>query len=382
MYREKEKKLLNFLITFMLICTSGVVQFTFIWNSQSTIFLFLFSVCLFVFGRNWKIPRKKMIKMILLSCIIMINLMVYSGNVDGHISLFLVVVSGCILSQFIEWKLFAQYYVDIMAVICIISLGCFAFFVTNPMKVINTIPLVKYWSVESRYALIYNFPGNQYLMRNFGPYHEGGMFAIFVSLAMLLLFEQDEMSKKRKKYVIIYAATVVTTFSTTGILLLLIILIGKIGTKVFTFKVDMKAILIAVIGIGFIVWEENTYGIITNKFASGNASFVARNLEWKILFDQIWNRPFLGVGYQNNQLIKQYGLADGTNGIVSVFLQFGLVGGLGILGCYLDGLASFSNEWKNKILYFALEFLSFASEPTIFQPLFLCLLFGKATRQE
>ena len=382
MYREKEKKLLNFLITFMLICTSGVVQFTFIWNSQSTIFLFLFSVCLFVFGRNWKIPRKKMIKMILLSCIIMINLMVYSGNVDGHISLFLVVVSGCILSQFIEWKLFAQYYVDIMAVICIISLGCFAFFLTNPMKVINTIPLVKYWSVESRYALIYNFPGNQYLMRNFGPYHEGGMFAIFVSLAMLLLFEQDEMSKKRKMYVIIYAATVVTTFSTTGILLLLIILIGKIGTKVFTFKVDMKAILIAVIGIGFIVWEENTYGIITNKFASGNASFVARNLEWKILFDQIWNRPFFGVGYQNNQLINQYGLADGTNGIVSVFLQFGLVGGLGILGCYLDGLASFSNEWKNKILYFALAFLSFASEPTIFQPLFLCLLFGKATRQE
>ena len=255
------------------------------------------------------------------------------------------------------------------------KLVCFAFFVTNPMKVINTKPLVKYWSVESRYALIYNFPGNQYLMRNFGPYHEGGMFAIFVSLAMLLLFEQDEMSKKRKKYVIIYAATVVTTFSTTGILLLLIILIGKIGTKVFTFKVDMKAILIAVIGIGFIVWEENTYGIITNKFASGNASFVARNLEWKILFDQIWNRPFLGVGYQNNQLIKQYGLADGTNGIVSVFLQFGLVGGLGILGCYLDGLASFSNEWKNKILYFALAFLSFASEPTIFQPLFLCLLF-------
>lgn len=382
MYREKEKKLLNFLITFMLICTSGVVQFTFIWNSQSTIFLFLFSICLFVFGRNWKIPRKKMIKMILLSCIIMINLMVYSGNVDGHISLFLVVVSGCILSQFIEWKLFAQYYVDIMAVICIISLGCFAFFVTNPMKVINTIPLVKYWSVESRYALIYNFPGNQYLMRNFGPYHEGGMFAIFVSLAMLLLFEQDEMSKKRKIYVIIYAATVVTTFSTTGILLLLIILIGKIGTKVFTFKVDMKAILIAVIGIGFIVWEENTYGIITNKFASGNDSFVARNMEWKILFDQIWNRPFLGVGYQNNQLIKQYGLADGTNGIVSVFLQFGLVSGLGILGCYLDGLASFSNEWKNKILYFALAFLSFASEPTIFQPLFLCLLFGKATRQE
>ena len=62
MYREKEKKLLNFLITFMLICTSGVVQFTFIWNSQSIIFLFLFSVCLFVFGRNWKIPRKKMIK--------------------------------------------------------------------------------------------------------------------------------------------------------------------------------------------------------------------------------------------------------------------------------------------------------------------------------
>lgn len=164
--------------------------------------------------------------------------------------------------------------------------------------------------------------------------------------------------------------------------MLLIILIGKIGTKVFTFKVDMKAILIAVIGIGFIVWEENTYGIITNKFASGNASFVARNLEWKILFDQIWNRPFLGVGYQNNQLIKQYGLADGTNGIVSVFLQFGLVGGLGILGCYLDGLASFSNEWKNKILYFALAFLSFASEPTIFQPLFLCLLFGKATRQD
>ena len=141
--------------------------------------------------------------------------------------------------------------------------------------------------------------------------------------------------------------------------------------------VNRKTILLAAIGVAFIIWEENTYGIIANKFIAGNASFSARNREWEILADQIWNKPLLGVGYQNNQLIKQYGLADGTNGIVSVLLQFGLLGGMGILGCYWDGLSSFSNKRIDKTLFFILAILSFAAEPTIFQPLFLCLLFGK-----
>ena len=379
MCAEKRKELLNFLITFMLICTSGVVQFTFIWNSQSIICLFFISVCLFVFKNDWKMSKRKMIKMLLLAFIIVVNLMVYSNNPDGHISLLLVMISGCILSQFIDWKLFSRYYVNIMAVICIISLVCFAFFVVNPMTIMNKIPIVKYWSIESRYALVYNFPGNQYLIRNFGPYHEGGMFAIFVALAILLLLEQERTNAKQKIYVILFAITIVTTFSTSGILLMLIIFVGKIGKKVTKLHVNIRTIIIAIIGIGFIVWEESTYGIISNKFEAGNASFVARNLEWNILFDQIWNKPFLGVGYQNNQLIKQYGLADGTNGIASVFLQFGLVGGFGILGAYLDGFASFSSKWENKLLYFILAFISFASEPTIFQPLFLCFLFGKSS---
>lgn len=220
-----------------------------------------------------------------------------------------------------------------MAVVCVVSLVCFAIFVTNPMAIINSIPNVKYWSMESRYALIYNFPGNQYIMRNFGPYHEGGMFAIFIALAVMILFEQKK-NRREKIYIAIFLITIVTTFSTPGILLLFIILVEKIGNQIVKIRISPKAILMLAIGIGFAVWEESTYGIVLNKFTAGNSSFLARSLEWKILFEQIWNKPFWGVGYQNNQLISQYGLTDGTNGVVSVLLQFGLVGGIGILAFY------------------------------------------------
>ncbi len=237
------KRTLNFIICFILICTSGVVQFAFIWNSQSIVAVFCFSCIAFIFCGNFVVSRQKTYKLLILYAIVLLNILVYSDNVDGHIALMLIIGSAFLLSYLINWNLFTQFYINIMFVICLISLICFGLYLLYPVYIINTVPLVSYWSLNSHYALIYNFPGNQYVIRNFGPYHEGGMFAIYIALAVLFLFENKTIETRwGKLQVVIFLVTLISTFSTTGLLLLGIIFIGKIGPCMFSLKVNIKVI--------------------------------------------------------------------------------------------------------------------------------------------
>lgn len=364
----------NLLICLALTLTSGIVQFSYIWNSESIISLFLFSI-LFIFKKK-NIKRKDLIKLIIFILVIVMNLFVYGDNLDGHVALILIIISGFILNQSLDWILFQKYYIRIIAIICVISLVCFSIFIINPVAIINNVPLVKYWDLESRYIGFYNFPGNQYSMRNFGPYHEGGMFAIFICLALLVLFERTELKTKVSKVIaLLYVITVITTFSTTGMLLLVLIFSFKLIPNI-SMKFNWKALLLLVIAILGIVWEETIFGIIKNKLHFENDSFSARSRELIIFNNNFWDHPIMGVGYQNNSIIKENGLENGTNGLLSLFLQFGLVGGLPILVMYIDGMISFSKKKLDILLYLLFIGVAISSEPTIFSPLFICFAYG------
>lgn len=371
--------LVNFLICLFLLCTSGIVQFTFIWNKQSIILLFVFSVtlfCLLTKGK-FKISKLKTYKFLIFALIVVINVGIYSENIDGHIALLLILASCFLLVHFIDFELLSQYYVWMMLVISIISLICFTLFVLNPQAIMNRVPLIQYWSVESRCAIIYNFPGDQYTFRNFGPYHEGGMFAVFVNLAILFFIEEyDFKCIKNKLILAVFIITVLTTLSTTGILLMGSIFILKLLPKIYR-KSPGKMLVVLIVITAFFVLEESKFGIIGNKLTVSNSSFAARSSELDIFHTYFWNHPLFGVGYQNNGIMKENGLRDATNGVLSLFLQFGLVGAVPISLMYLSGLTSIFSRNADKLLMVLFAFLAFASQPTIFSPIFICMLFGR-----
>lgn len=376
--KESRTKVLNFIITLMVLCTSGIIQFTFIWNSQSIIMLFLLSCVLFFFSRQ-KLSRIRVIKALIFICIILVNVLVYSNNIDGHMALILIVVSCMMITQIMNETLFCKYYIICMTILCAISLICFSLYTIYPDLVNAYVPIIKYWSLESRYILVYNFPKSIYTMRNFGPFHEGGMFAIMIDVALLFLINDTNLkSRKSKLLSILMLVTVITTFSTTGILLVVIIFIFKFSSQISS-KVNLRVVALWLALMALFVWEENTFGIVGSKFQKDNSSYTARISEFSLLYNHISDNLFWGVGYQNNEIVKNSGLRDGTNGVVSCLLQFGLIGGGMILMMYIQGLCTLAKTHKDAILYILVAFISFMSEPTIFTPMFLCALF--ATRK-
>lgn len=376
--KESRTKVLNFIITLMVLCTSGIIQFTFIWNSQSIIMLFLLSCALFFFSRK-KLSRIRIIKALIFVCIIWGNALVYSDNIDGHISLTLIVVSCMMLTQIMNEMLFCKYYVICMTILCAISLVCFLLYNISPDLINAHVPIIQYWNLESRYILVYAFPTSIYTMRNFGPFHEGGMFAIMIAVALLFLINDTNLQTRKSKLLsIIMLVTIVTTFSTTGILLVVIIFTFKLLPKI-SGKVNLRVVALGIVLITLFIWEENTFAIIGNKFQEDNSSYSARISEFSLLYDNLSDNLFWGVGYQNNEIVKNSGLRDGTNGVISCLLQFGLIGGGTILIMYIQGLYTLAKNYKDLILYILVAFISFMSEPTIFTPMFLCALF--ATRK-
>lgn len=214
---RQKTKLLNLFICLGIICCSGVIQFSYIWYKESIIVLCIFSIILFIMKRK-KLSNNDIKKTLILFAILTINLLVYSDNIDGHISLFLKILSVCILAKNIEIDEFRENYINILYVICLVSLVCYFLFLLYPTIIIAKVPIVNYWQHSTRYVLIYNFPGNGWEyggLRNFGPFHEGGMFAIFIDIAILFIVNENNFNKRSIKRIITFIICLITTFSTT-----------------------------------------------------------------------------------------------------------------------------------------------------------------------
>lgn len=213
---KQKTNILNLLICLAIICCSGVIQFSYIWNKESIICLFIFAILIFIIKRK-KLNYNDIKKLSILLLILTINLLVYSNNVDGHISLILKIISICLLAKNIEIKEFKKNYINILYVISLISIVCYFLFLFFPTVIVNRVPIVEYWQHSTRYILIYNFPGNGWEyggLRNFGPFHEGGMFAVFVDIALLFIVDESKFSKRNLKKIIVFVICLITTFST------------------------------------------------------------------------------------------------------------------------------------------------------------------------
>lgn len=368
----KNNDILGFFITLMLFCCSGVIQFSYIWFNQSIIIMFTILMIIFIFRCN-SFVKKNLIILSILIIIILINIIIYPINISGHIGLILKLFSVFLASHIIYSEDFKIHYRKIILFIAIISLVCYTTFLIVPGLITSNVPIVSYWQHNTRYMLLYNFPGNGYeygQIRNFGPFHEGGMFAVYLDIGIFFVLEKSKLSRKDVTELSILVIALITTFSTSGFCVFIIMIIFQ-GIK----KKKFSNSLIMMLCFIFVIVIELNYGIISNKFSVDNKSFTGRFSEFKIFKEVIINNPFFGIGYQNSSFIEGTGLINATNGVLSLFAQFGVIQASIFI---LINILKFNDYQKNKILVFRdiiIIVIFWMSEPTIFQPIFLLLLF-------
>ncbi|SFE83985.1 hypothetical protein SAMN05216378_4278 [Paenibacillus catalpae] len=370
------KPSITLIICLVLIGLSGTIQFSYIWFSQSIVAFLILSIIFLVLIKNKTFNKVNVLICITLLLIVLINLMVYSKNINGHLGLVMKIISCFIVAQIIDFEKLKKYYINIIFIIAIISLICFSIFVFNPSIVFQFIKPITYWDHTTRYMLVFNFPLDNYTIRNFGPFHEGGMFAVFLNLAILWIFEKESLSSKMSRLkILVFIAAIITTVSTSGIIACGLIVIIK-SRRIILQNLNFKTVSLLLIVLLTLVIAENKMGIISNKFSADNASYTARSSEIPLFYETISTDPILGIGFQNNSYLNGTGITDATNGILSVLSQFGLLGGGTILLIYCYSIRKMSVGNVDYMLKLFVVFLFFASEPTIFTCMFLILIFA------
>ena len=367
---EKIKKidLKQIYIFILIIITSGSIYGSYIYYKQFIIVLFVSSL---IINNRRKIEKKSLIIGVILSSLILLNYFTWMGNIDGYISLIIKIISILLLSNIIDYKKFIKYYVYFFSIYIYISLINYNILLNNWQSVVAKVPIRNVWGTPMRPTLMYTFTENEFY-RNFGFFKEGGMYAIFLDIALIFSYKI-----KQNKWIlfsrIMFLFTIATTLSTTGIIAAFIIVIFY---SLFSSKIKFKNIVLMLLLFIILLLIETNLGIISNKFNQNNESFTERSSEVSISMNIIEDNIWAGLGYQNSNDLKEYTDIVMTNGVLSLFIQFGFIIGLIILSIYIYGILCRFDNKLDKIIFIILFLFFSASEPVIFQPLFILLIFN------
>ncbi|MEE3892700.1 hypothetical protein [Priestia megaterium] len=371
MVNEKSKIILNYYITFILILASGTIYASYVFYKEFVFFLLINGILL---NRLKPIKLEKLLIFIAICVIVLLNFYTYQQNVDGYIALVIKMLAILLICNAIDIRYLYKSYVNIIFIISIVSLFCYFTWIMKPDWVMSNIPVTEVWGSAIRATPFYTFP-YMGIDRNFGPFKEAGMYQIFLNIGLFLVLKYDVKYKKLKS--LIFLITIITTFSTAG-LITTFILIGYFLIQGKNFMKNKSLIILTLLFFMIGLWAENEYGIISDKMSSENASYTARSSEFEITARVLANHPLVGVGYQNNYYNLAYGFIEsGTNGVLALYQQFGVFFASIMLLFYFKGIRSLSNSFLELSVLFFMIFISFSTEPTMFQPLFLIILFHK-----
>ena len=307
-----------------------------------------------------------------MSIILLINYFTWQSNYDGYLALIIKIVSVMLLSNNINYKKFAKYFVLFFSIYSVISLICYFKLLLTP-NYINQIEIRDVWGTLLRPTLLYTYPEKAFY-RNFGFYSEGGMYAIFLNIALFFSYHLE-----KKPYIIlsriIIILTIISTLSTTGVIISFLIIILKfLDLK----KVNIKNILFSILTISILFVFQLNLNIVSNKLNANNESYTARLSEVSITKEILADNTLLGIGYQNNNAIKHYSsLENLTNGILTTYIYFGIIFGSIIIIIYLLGVLTNDKIKKlDKVILISIYILGAISQPVMFLPLFIVLIFN------
>lgn len=324
---DKIENLLVSLFSILVVITSGTV-----WASSNGIFkkILTFISIVLILKNIKNIFTKKIFYLLIFIILQLIYSSVYPENIKIFIYWDIILLVALVLSEKRENKVLNIIYKFIIFYslfnIIMYSLIQFGIITSNKYIFLSEAEMIANKKYYSYYNLYYNWQKSQSVlgyefMRNAGIFLEAGRYGVFLNFA--LIYELYVKEKASKFWLMIIIINTITTFSTTTIIILIIAITVRI------FKNNNKGYLMAIkvlVGILFAVIMFNlAIKVINDKIYGTTDSFSSRKYDVEIAFKYFKEKPILGYGIENNNVISQSAFyAGNSNGITKLLYQGGV----------------------------------------------------------
>ena len=203
-----------------------------------------------------------------------------ANGLNQVLGIALTFVCAGIAGSYITIDRFAKYYINILYIICLISIPCFLIAIFSPELARSFCQPGYNWQVPVGYSFFYTWGWNGTIFqRNSGVFWEPGAFQGFIILAMLmLLYESDKtIVQNRKLKFLVFAVTLLTTQSSTGYILFVVILLTqwqRIQAIFGDVNIVARNLFVAAIVIGAVAIIISS-GNISSKLANASTDSAA-----------------------------------------------------------------------------------------------------------
>lgn len=282
---------------------------------------------------------------------------------------------------------FRRCYINIIYIICIVSIPCFMISLFIPSLARNLAMTSFQWQNTYEYSWFYTWGrAGTIITKNAGPFWEQGAFQGFINLAILFLMDSfkdfhSESLKKCKQKLIVFLFTLLTTQSTTGYILCIIILmffyrdIKTIFTSSRNGK-NLKKLLVFIMAISVISYILLS-GNIVDKFTNAqtqSASVRSNDFIYSISFILIGGLWGLGPTTKTLMLESGAGLLNNSVGLLSMAYSYGLVFSAIYVYYQYQYLKTFHSEKIKILVYILIMLILHCTEGYWFLSIFLVML--------
>jgi hypothetical protein len=377
----------------LLILLSGTVYFSLAYSEIFIIVLFISSIILLY---KKKTMRREKIKILIICFVfLLINVIFNINNSVSYtsiIALIIKIASVSIIFSCLSIKDFKKYYINVIIVLCLISL--ISFYVSQIAPDFS-FPLMKYKVIGGNwfmYAPYHTWGWETAFNRNAGMFWEPGAFQAFINLAVLMLIDiqSEDITVNRKNILIfiLFGLTILSTKSTTGYIILFICVCYLIFININILKnklmyvvknMNKKNMIYAGIVILFIVSVVifiASSNVITEKFSNRSPSYSIRSNDFYNSFKIIVSRPIVGYGYMSkatSDIEKVYGITDNSNGLLYFTYMFGVPFTIIFIVFIYRGVKALLPN-INPLLSLAILTIIFMTEYLMLMPLYLAIM--------
>lgn len=256
-----------------------------------------------------------------------VNALVFPSNLGGHAVLALKIIAASLIISTADVYRLSRSFVSTVTMFAVASFPFYVWGLLAPGVIRAQFPLSSSWGQDLRITPLYVYP-DYVFSRNQGVYWEPGAFQVFLNVALLGTLLLPGLRYRGPRAVVLVVC-LITTFSTSGYIATALTLAAALALRGGRLGYWLPAGLVAV---GITIGSVLSSGVVQTKFASGNDSFERRVQDTSAAWTLFLERPVLGWGYQNNEILQaRFGLPDSSNSLLSFGYQFGAVALLVVL---------------------------------------------------
>ncbi|OAN14368.1 O-antigen ligase family protein [Exiguobacterium undae] len=374
--KSKAENVKSFITTLLIILSSGTIVFYKLYYLETIIFIFVYSL---IFYFPSKINLKLFSIYFAFVTILTMNFFIHQINIDSYLGLMLKITSIFLIFNKIKITSLSKNFVKIMVFLAATSIPFFFIGYFNSDFVRQYIDITKVWDSDYRITPLYVYDYWNF-ERNNGIFWEPGAYQALLNIALFLTLKIK--LKYKKMYIPLLVLAILTTFSTTGYIITALIFLYHFKNK-FSNNIKPKYFLLSLIIILIYLYLEIKFSVIFSKFQSDNFSFDRRSIDSFSNFELMLKKPFVGWGYQNNDVLyNNYGIKDSSNSLLQFGYQFGLIPLIILLVLYWNSFKKITKDRLGIFILTIMLLIILMTENFLLQPLFLLIIFGSSYKRE